>query len=397
VSGKTRLAVGLDLGSTSTRVVICALEEESLKFLGHGEAPVQGWTRGRLADQSALTESIRFALHEAELRAQASPESAVIGVGGSVAGVNSRGVYEFGRRRNIEPDDLRYAVELAARVRLEEDRQVLQVCPQDFILDGRSGYRNPKGILCARLEANVHVITTSLQEHQGLISAVHQAHLAVEESVFEGIAASYAAVVQEDRARGVVVVDIGAQSTHLAVYDGEALLLATAIPIAADHMTRDVSWLLKMNYEDAESLKREYGCAVTGLASDHSLIEIPSAEGRALREAPRQQLNEILEARAEEIFERVYAEILRVGMEQSLLEGAVLTGGGAMLTGMCDIAERVLNCQARNGLAMGIGNWPHELDNPSWTTAAGLAMYSGRLKLKREWKRATGLAALMLK
>jgi cell division protein FtsA len=397
VAGKTRLATGLDLGSTSTRVVICALEDESLKFLGHGEAPVQAWNRGRLADQGALTESVRFALHEAELRAQASPEGAVIGVGGSVAGVNSRGVYEFGRRRNIESDDLRYAVELAARVRLEEDRQVLQICPQDFILDGRSGYRNPKGILCARLEANVHVVTTSLQEHQGLIAAVHQAHLAVEESIFEGIAAAYAAVLQEDRARGVAVVDIGAQSTHLALYDGDALLLAVAIPIAGDHMTRDVSWLLKMNYEDAEGLKREYGCAVTGLTSDHSLIEVPSPEGRGMREAPRRQLNEILEARAEEIFERVYAEVLRVGMEQSLLEGAILTGGGAVLPGMCDVAERVLNCQVRNGLAIGIANWPRELDNPVWTTAAGLAMYSGRLKLKREWKRASGLAALILK
>ncbi len=397
MASKTRLATGLDLGSTSTRVVICALEEDSLRFLGYGEAPVQAWNRGRLADQTALTESIRFALHEAELRAQASPESTVIGVGGSVAGVNSRGVYEFGRRRIIEPDDLRYAVELAARVRLEEDRQVLQICPQDFILDGRAGYRNPKGIMCARLEANVHVVTTSMQEHQALVDAVHQAHLAVEESVFEGIAAAYASILQEDRARGVALIDIGAQSTHLAVYDGEALLLATAIPIAGEHMTRDVSWLLKMNYEDAESLKREYGCALTGLASDHSLIEIPSPEGRGLREAPRRQLNEILEARAEEIFERVYAEILRVGMEQSLLEGAVLTGGGAMLTGMCDVAERVLNCQARNGLAIGIANWPQELDNPVWTTAAGLAMYSGRLKLKREWKRASGLAGLIFK
>jgi cell division protein FtsA len=397
MAGKAKLAAGLDLGSTSTRVVICTLEEESLKFLGYGEAPVQGWTRGRLTDRGALTESIQFALHEAELRAQASPESAVIGVGGSVAGVNSRGVYEFGRRRNVEPDDLRYAVELAARVRLEEDRQVLQVCPQDFTLDGRSGYRNPKGILCARLEANVHVVTTSMQEHHALIDAVHQAHLAVDESVFEGVAAAYAAVLQEDRARGVAVIDIGAQSTHLTIYDGEALLLATAIPIAADHMTRDVSWLLKMNYDDAESLKREYGCATTGLASDHSLIEIPSAEGRAMREAPRRQLNEILEARAEEIFERVYSEILRVGMEQSLLEGAVVTGGGAVLPGMCDVAERVLNCQARNGLAVGIANWPQQLDNPVWTTAAGLAMYAGRLKLKRDWKRTTGLAALLLK
>ncbi len=398
MASKAKLAAGLDLGSTGTRVVICALEEQGVKFLGHGEAPVNAWNKGRLTDPEALSRSIQFALHEAELRAQASPESAVIGVGGSVAGINSRGLYEFGRRRDIEPDDLRYAVELASRVRLEEDRQILQICPQDFTLDGRAGYRNPKGIQCARLEANVHVITAAAGEHQGLISAVHKAHLAVEESIFEAAAAAYAAILPEDRARGVALIDIGAQSTHLAVYDGDALLLANSFPIGADHFTRDVSWLLKVNYEDAESLKREYGSAIAGAESDHSLIEIPTAEGRGMREAPRRQLNEILEARAEDILERIYAEILRVGMEQSLLEGAILTGGGTLLSGMCDIAERVLNCQARNGLATGVENWPHELDNPVWTTAAGLAMYSGRLKMKRDWKRASaGLAGLAVK
>lgn len=398
MGSKPKVAVGLDLGSTGTRVVICALEEDSLRFLGYGVAPVNAWNRSRLADPEALAHSIRFALHEAELRAQVSPESAVIGVGGSVAGVNSRGLYEFGRRREIEPDDLRYAIELGARVRLEDDRQVLQICPQDFTLDGRAGYRNPKGILCARLEANIHVVTASVQDHQALIAAVHQSHLAVEESIFEAIAAAYASVVPEDRARGVVLIDIGAQSTHVAVYDGDALLLAAALPVGGDHLTRDVSWLLKVNYEDAEALKREYGSLNDSSVSEHTLIEIPTAEGRGMREASRQQLNEILDARVEEIFDRVYAEVLRVGMEKSLLEGAVLTGGGAMLPGMCDVAERILNCQARNGLAIGIVDWPHELDNPVWTTAAGLAMYSGRLRLKREWKRApAGLVGLVLK
>ena len=398
MASKARLAVGLDAGSTCTRIVICAIENESLKFLGHAQAPVQAWNRSRLSDQEALTQSIRFALHEAEGRAQVSPESAVVGVGGSVSGINSRGLYEFGRRRDIEPDDLRYAVELGARVRLEEDRQVLQICPQDFTLDGRAGYRNPKGITCARLEANVHIVTASAQDHGALISAVHQAHMAVDESVFEGIAAAYASVLPEDRARGVVVIDVGAQSTEVAVYDGDALLLAISLPVAGDHLTRDISWLLKVDYEDAESLKKEYGCALTGIESDHSLIEIPSPEGRAPREAPRRQLNEILEARAEEIFDRIYSEILRIGMEQSLLEGVILTGGGAMLPGMCDMAERILNCQARNGLATGIEGWPSELDNPVWTVAAGLAMYSGRLRLKREVKRASnGLAGLVLK
>jgi cell division protein FtsA len=368
--------------------VICALEDSGLRFLGHGEAPVQAWNKARLSDQGALAESLRAALQEAELRAEVSPDSALIGVGGCVAGVNSRGIYEFGRRREIEHADLRYAVELAARVRLEEDREILQICPQDFTLDGKAGYRNPKGILSARLEANIHVVTVSLQEHQGLIAAVHRSHLAVEESVFEGVAAAYAAVLPEDRARGVAVIDIGAQSTELVIYDGDALLLASSIPVGADHFTRDVSWLFKVNYDFAESLKREYGNAVASSTPENSLVELPSAEGRGIREASCRQLNEILEARAEEIFERVYEEILRVGMEQSLLDGAVLTGGGALLPGMCDVAERVLNCQARNGLALGIEDWPSELDNPVWTTAGGLAMYSGRLKSKRDWKRA---------
>ena len=393
MSSKKKLAAGLDLGSTSTRIVICALEEQSVRFLGYGEAPVTAWNKGRITDADALVNSIRYALHEAEESANVSLESVLVGVGGTVAGVNSRGLYEFGRRREIETPDLRYAIELAARHRIEDERQVLQICPQDFTLDGRAGYRNPKGILGSRLEANVHIVTFSLAEHHALISAVHQSHLAVEETVFEGIAAAYAAVLPEDRARGVVLIDIGAHSTEVAVYDGDALLLAASIPLGGDHFTRDLSWLFKVSYDYAEGLKREFGSANSADAAGSSLVELPTPEGRGIREAPRAQLNEVLEARAEELFDKIYEEILRVGMEQSLLEGAILTGGGAMLSGMCDIAERILNCQARNGLPTGIEDWPKELDNPLWTTAAGLAMYSGRLKLKREWKRASAAVA----
>ena len=166
MSSKKKLAAGLDLGSTSTRIVICSIEEQSVRFLGYGEAPVQAWSKGRVTDSDALVNSIRFALHEAEESANVSLGSVLMGVGGTVAGVNSRGVYEFGRRREIETEDLRYAIELAARHRIEDERQVLQICPQDFTLDGRAGYRNPKGILGSRLEANVHIVTFSLAEHQ---------------------------------------------------------------------------------------------------------------------------------------------------------------------------------------------------------------------------------------
>jgi cell division protein FtsA len=159
-----------------------------------------------------------------------------------------------------------------------------------------------------------------------------------------------------------------------------------------------VAFGFNVNYEDAESLKREYGCAILGLTSDNSLIEVPSPEGRAPREATRRQLNEILEARAEELFLYVRNELAKVGMEQALLEGVVLTGGGALLNGMCDMAERVLNCQARNGLPVGIEEWPDSINSPTWASVAGLAMYSGKLKLQKEWKRKVpGIMGLVLR
>lgn len=397
---KTRLAVGMDAGSEYTRCVIVSLEEGRLRYLGHGEAPSAGWAKGRLADQHALSASMRHAVQEAESRARQLIDGCVVGIGGAtVQGGYSRGVYEFGRPREIMQDDLEYAVDRATQVRLEHDRVLLHVFPQDFVLDGRAGYRNPRRATAARLEANVHAITGSVHEHDALVDAVHQAHLAVEETVFEPVAASYASILPEDRARGVALIDIGTHSSDMVVYDGDAMMLATSLPVWGDHFTRDVAFVLKISYEDAERLKTEYGCAMLGLTADNSLIEVPSPEGRAPREARRKELNEILEARAEELFLYVRAELQKVGMDQNLLEGVVLAGGGSMLNGMCDMAERVLNCPARNGLLVdGIGNWPRDLDTPAWTTAAGLSMYSAKLKTRKEVRRrAPGFVGMVLR
>lgn len=399
MSSKAQIAAGLDAGSLFTRCVVCLVEDSQLRFLGYSAVKSVGWSKGRITDEAALSECLRDAVEEAEHNAQVSIDGAVVGVGGcDVQGANSRGIYEFGWPREVEPEDLAYAVERASHVRLEDDRVLVHVFPQSFTVDGRAGFRKPQRALCSRLEANVHVVTGSQQEHHCLISAMHQAHLAVEETVFEPIAAAYAAVLPDDRNRGVAVVDIGLHSTDLAVYDGEALLLASSIPVWADHFTRDIAWILKVSYEDAERLKQQYGCALLGLTADNSLIEVPSPEGRPPREATRKELNEILEARAEELFLYVRTELARVGMDQQLLEGVVLCGGGTLLNGMCDMAERILNCQARNGLVVGVEDWPAELENLAWTTAGGLAMYAARLKARKPMKRrAPGLVGLVFR
>jgi len=249
---KPQFAVGLDAGSSATRCVICLFEDGRLRFLGHGEIEPIGWSKGRIGDSQALSTCIQAAVQQAEIEAQASVEGMVIGIGGSgIEGANTRGVYEFGRPHEVTADDMAYAVERTSRVRLEEDRCLLHVFPQDFTLDGRSGYRYPRGSTCSRLEANVHIVTASLQEHSSVLNAAHQAHFAVEETVFEPVAAAYASVMTDDRNRGLALIDIGAHSTDMVVYDGDALLLAKSLPVSAGHFTRDVAFGLKVLYEDA--------------------------------------------------------------------------------------------------------------------------------------------------
>jgi cell division protein FtsA len=392
-------AVGLDLGSSRTRCAVCLVKDEHLRFLGYGECESRGWVKSRVADQNAVTDCVLEVLRQAEARAQISVDAATIGFGGTtVRGANSRSRIELGRPREIEQRDVNRALDRAVKVHLREDRAVLQLFPQDFIVEDQAGHRDPRSMLAQRLEANAHLITGSVQEHNCLIGAVNQAHIAVEETVYEPLAAHFASILPEDRREGTALVDIGAQSTDLVVYYDESLQLASSLPICGDHFTRDVALAFRISFEEAMLAKEEYGSATSEYTAENSLVEVTSAGDSSSRELPRRLLNEIIEARARELFDFVRRELARVGMERSMVGGVVLAGGGARLPGMCDMAEATLRCQARNGLPVGIQDWPAELDHPSWTTAAGLAMYSAKLKVQGELERqSVGLLARILR
>jgi cell division protein FtsA len=385
VPAKPQIAVGLDIGSAWTRAAVLSFEEGILTYRGHSAVPSRGWHRGQIADQSAVAESVRHAVHEAEARSGEQIGSATIGVGGpAIRSQQGRGLYEFGHRRSIEHGDLVYAIELAARARLDEDRLLLQVLPQDFTIDGRTPMPHPLNIDCQRLEAHALLITASMQEHQALISAVHQAHLRVEETVFEGMAAAYACVLGDERAGGVALLDIGAHSTDLVIYDGDSMLFALGMPLSGDHFSRDLGELKALSFDEAERVKLAHGCALVGLTADNIVIELPPEAGRPGREINRRELIEILEARAVQLFELTDRCRTRFARDVQLREGLVLCGGGAQLEGMVEAAEKVLGCPARLGFPRGIRQWPDELMTPVWTTCAGLAMYSARLRSRKE-------------
>jgi len=362
-------------------MVICVLENGRLRFLGASAVDSLGWAKGRIADQKAVSACVLAAQREAEALAGISVGSAVVGMGGyTVRGASGRGVVEWGHLREIEQRDVNRVVDRASRVVLQEDRMVLQLFGQDFVVDDHPGFRDPRNMLASRLEIKVHLVTSSVQEHNALVGAVNEAHLVVEETVFEALASCYAAVLPENRREGIAVVDIGAQSTELVVYYGDAMHLASTVRVCGDHFTRDLAQGLCLTFEDAELVKHEYGCAVSKNTADNVFIEVPTPEERPRRDEKLRFVNRILEARAVELFNYVRSEFARVGMDHALIGGVFLTGGGARLSGLCDVAEEVLRCQTRFGLTDGIENWPDEFNDPEWCSAAGLAMYSAKLK-----------------
>lgn len=387
MNNKSIFATGLDAGSNYTRCVIALLEDERLRFLGCGCVPSQGWVKSRISNQQAVAECVLAAAEEAEAMAQTTIETVVAGMGGLTArGANSRGRMDLGRPREIEQRDVNRAMDRALKVQLTEDRMVLQLLPQDFVVDDQPGFHDPRTMLASVIEANAHLVTVSAQEHNNLIGAINNAHLSVDETIYEAIAGCYAAVLPEERREGVAYIDIGAHSTELVCYYGESGQLANSLRICGDHFSRDLAHALRIPLESAAIVKEEFGGAVSQGTAENSTVELPMIDDHG-REAPRKLVNQILESRATELFEMVRADLARVGMQRAIASGLVISGGGALLPGICDVAERVLECPARIGLAQGFQNWPEELSDPAWTTAAGLAMYAARLRSQVDLER----------
>ena len=345
--------------------------------------------KGRIADQQAVSRiaSLRRCARW-KPRAGVSIESAVVGMGGpTVRGANGRGVLELGYVREIEQRDVNRVVDRASRVQLQEDRMVLQLFPQDFVVDDHPGHRDPRKMLASRLEVNVHLVTASMQEHNALVGAVNQAHLTVEETVFEALAACYAAVLPEDAARR----HRGGRYRRALHRTGHLLRRRHAPGLHRPHLRRSLHARsgagLCLSFEDAEM--RQDGIRLRGLAESArrtSWWNCPRRKTGSRAKRSAASSTTFWKRAPTKLFRFVRGEFARVGMDRALIGGVFLTGAGARLPGLCDVAEEVLQCQTRFGLTDGIQDWPAELNDPEWCTAAGLAMYSAKLK-------ATGRAA----
>ncbi len=376
---------GLDLGSSETRCVVAVEENGRVRCLSYGAARSGGWKKGVIIDQDPVVQSIEQAVTEAEANGALSVESVVVGVGGTIHSVISRAAVAVAPTpRPIERLHLNAAVKAATRAQLGEDRMLLQAIPVAFAVDGHEGIRNPLGMTGRTLESTVRILTASTQAHMNLTTVVNRAGIVVEETVFEPFAGALAGIGEQERQIGVAVADIGAGSTDLVVYLQDELRVAVSIPIGGEHFVRDVAQVLRTPELDAERLIEQYGSVLADSTASNSSVEIPAAGPDApLRESSRRTLNEILQARAEDLLAYIEKEMIRAEVDGQLIAGLVLTGGGAKMSGLADMAERLLHTSVRLGLPAHLYDLPEELDQPSWTTAIGLLLYAQRLRLHR--------------
>ena len=289
----------------------------------------------------AAVESIKKAIDEAELTAGVEIDSVHLGLSGAhVKAFNSRGVVAVaGKNREITREDVRRAIEAAKAVALPSGREILHVLPQDFVVDEQDGIGAPVGMTGSRLEVNVHIVTGSASSTQNIVACVNRAGVAVLDTALEQLAASEAVLTQDEKELGVAIVDVGGGTTDFAIFERGSLWHTGVVAVGGDHFTNDIAVGLRTPIPDAEKIKRRCGCALSAMVDEDETMEVASVGGRKPRVMARRILSEILQPRAEEIFHLLWDEIRRAGFEKSLNSGIVLTGGGAMLEGMAEIAR----------------------------------------------------------
>jgi cell division protein FtsA len=375
----------IDVGSAKTCVLIGESGEAGLRYRGHGVMPSSGSRKGIITDLEKAITSIQKAVEQAEQSASAQVERAVIGIGGShIRGVNSRGGIPLGvRPREIFREELRQAVARARAISLPADRQTLHLLPQEFIVDDQGSIQDPVGMVATRLEVNAHIVTAASAATQNLVTAANRAGIHVDDVVFEALACADAILQPDERELGVCLLDIGAGSTEIIVFYEGAVAHSAAVPIGGDHFTNDIAVGLRTPVQEAEKIKRLFGCAVVTAVPEGNEIEVPAVAERPSRMLSQRLIAEILEPRARELFEMVRDNLRQAGVLEALGAGCVVTGGGARLPALAEIAEQVLRCPIRVGGAGALSRMPTNFAEPEFCAAVGLLLYTHRSRAGR--------------
>jgi cell division protein FtsA len=334
-------------------------------------------------------QSIQRAVEGAELMAGCEIHSVYAGIAGShVRSLNSHGVVAI-RDREVSAVDVEHVIDAAKAVAIPADQKILHVLPQEFIIDGQEGIRDPIGMSGVRLEAKVHIVTGADSAAQNIEKCIQRCGLEVDDVVLEQLASSFAVLTEDEKELGVALVDIGGGTTDIAVFSGGAIRHTAVIPIAGDQVTNDIAVSMRTPTQHAEEIKVKFACALSQLANPDESIEVPSVGDRPARRLARQTLAEIVEPRYEELFGLIREELRRSGFEEVIAAGIVITGGSAQMEGAIELAEEIFHVPVRLGTPAHVG-LVEVVGNPIYSTAVGLLLYARDNALPGQRSRAGG-------
>ncbi len=377
------LIVGLDIGTSKVVAVVAeVLPDGRHEVIGLGQHESKGLKKGVVVNIESTVESIQRALEEAELMADCQIRNVWIGIAGShIRSFNSRGMVAI-KDKEVTAADVARAIETARAVNIPTDQQLLHTIPQEFIVDSQEGVREPIGMSGVRLEVKVHIVTGAVSAVQNVIKCVRRCGLEVTDWILQGRASSDAVLTADEKELGVVLVDIGGGTTDVAIFTEGAIRHTTVLPIGGDQITNDIAMALRTPTAEAEEIKVLYGVAKQVLADPGETFDVPGLGDRGPRALSRQALAAVIEPRVEELFALVHEVVRESGFEEVLSSGIVITGGSALMPGMCELAEDIFLKPARVGEPDYHGQLSDVVRSPRYATVLGLLMEAKRQYLR---------------
>ena len=372
-----RYAVGLDVGTTTVRCVVGHVDggQASPTIIGVGEFANSGMRKGTVVNLVNAASAIDKALELAERMSGYQINGATVSVNGShIIGMSSRGVIAVGTGgHEITEDDLHRVEEAATVVQLPANREILEVTPRSYQLDGQENIKDPIGMTGVRLEVDAHVITALGPHLKNLHKACEMTETATHATVLAGLAAARAVVSDQQTENGVILIDLGGTTTNIAVFEEGDLQHVAVLPVGSVNITNDLAIGLKTDLDVAEAVKLQHAVAVPAIRKDRKETVSVKVNDQT-HEFETADIDMIVDARLEEIFELVNKELKSIGRAAKLPGGAVLTGGGAQLAGIADYAKKAMQVSARVGQLPEFAGVSDKLVGAGWSTVVGLML-----------------------
>lgn len=377
------MVVGLDIGTSTIKAALAEITYgQDISILGIAQVSSSGLKKGNIVDIEGAAKAIDNCLNELERLTGVEIYSAILGFSGaSINAVNNRAVVAVGNPGyEITRDDRERVLQSACNISLPPDKIIMQTIERQYIVDGYDGVKDPVGMVGSRLEAEITIITAAGAAIQNMQRSTARVNLQIDKLVYNPLLVSQSVLLPAEKEMGVVLVDLGAGTTGVTLFQGGSILHSSVLPLGDEYITRDLAIVLKTSIEEAIRIKEEYGIASPVLLNEDNTVAIKNIQGKEVKQVSQQVIAEIINARVIEITEMIYAEIKRYGSLESIPGGVVLTGGGAELAGLANVMEEYLGIPVRLGMPENLRGLPTDLNRLQYAAVLGGVIYAAQYR-----------------